>query len=123
MTRERTSVVAAGILLAATIGVRAAEPDQQPAAPAAGAARSGQEIYRAACATCHGPDGRGNPPSHVGFDIPLPDFTDCSFATPEAEADWFAVVHAGGPVRAFARQMPAFAAALTEAEIVAVVSY
>jgi mono/diheme cytochrome c family protein len=91
---------------------------QAPAAP-----RSGAELYRAACATCHGPDGRGNPKSHVGFDLPLPDFTDCSFATPEAEADWFAVVHQGGPVRAFARQMPAFSAALTDDEITAVVRH
>ena len=91
---------------------------QTPAAP-----RSGAELYRAACATCHGADGRGNPKSHVGFDIAIPDFTDCSFATPEAEADWFAVVHQGGPVRAFARQMPAFNAALSEEEIVAVVRH
>jgi mono/diheme cytochrome c family protein len=110
----------AGIVLTVTIGTRAGSPEQTVAAPAA---RSGEQIYRAACATCHGPDGRGNPLSHVGFDIPLPDFTDCSFATPEAEADWFAVVHAGGPVRAFARQMPAFAGALSEEEILAVVTY
>ena len=120
MTWGRISVVAVGMLLAATIGMRAAEPEQQPAAPAA---RSGEQVYRAACATCHGADGRGNPLSHVGFDIPLPDFTDCSFATPEAEADWFAIVHAGGPVRAFARQMPAFADALSEEEILAVITY
>ena len=123
MTRGRTSVVAAGMLLAATIGMRAAEPGQLPEAPAPGRPQSGEQVYRAACATCHGPDGRGNPLSHVGFATPLPDFTDCSFATPEAEADWFAIVHAGGPVRAFARQMPAFAGALSEEAIRAVVTY
>lgn len=85
--------------------------------------RSGGELYAAACATCHGQDGRGNPKSHVGFDLPLPDFTDCSFATPEADADWFAIVHQGGPVRAFARQMPAFNAALSDEEIDAVVRH
>jgi mono/diheme cytochrome c family protein len=101
------------LTLAATIGLSAA----------AQASRSGEEIYRTACATCHGADGRGNPRSHVGFDTPLPDFTDCSFATPEAEADWFAIVHAGGPVRAFARQMPAFGGALTDDEIRRVVGF
>lgn len=86
-------------------------------------ARTGADIYRAACTTCHGPDGRGQPRSHVGFDLELPDFTDCGFATPEAEADWFAIVRNGGPVRAFDRLMPAFGEALTEEEILKVVGH
>ena len=57
------------------------------------------------------------PQSTVGFDVPLPDFTDCSFASREPAADWFAVAHAGGPVRAFDRRMPAFGEALAEDEI------
>jgi mono/diheme cytochrome c family protein len=93
-----------------------------PQAQTAGA-RTGEEIYRAACATCHGADGRGNPKSHVGFNQALPDFTDCGFATPEADADWFGIVHSGGPVRAFARQMPAFGEALSGDEIVRVVAH
>ena len=79
--------------------------------------RSGEELYRFACAACHGVDGMGASRSQVGFDDPLPDFTDCSFNTPEAAADWFAVAHDGGPVRAFSRRMPAFGGALTTAEL------
>lgn len=86
-------------------------------------ARTGADIYRAACSTCHGADGRGQPKSHVGFDVELPDFTDCGFATPEAEPDWFAIVYNGGPVRAFDRHMPSFAEALTEDEILRVVRH
>ncbi|MES1209899.1 MAG: c-type cytochrome, partial [Pseudomonadota bacterium] len=74
--------------------------------------RSGAEVWGAACAACHGPDGAGQPRAVVGFDIPLPDFRDCTFATSEPTADWFAVVHEGGPVRALDRMMPAFAGAL-----------
>ena len=107
-------------LCAKAVGASSAVPHQPAGATGS---RTGSELYKAACATCHGADGRGNPKSHVGFDLALPDFTDCSFATPEAEADWFAVVHQGGPVRAFARQMPAFSAALTEDEITAVVRH
>jgi mono/diheme cytochrome c family protein len=79
--------------------------------------RDGATLYRAACAACHAVDGRGAPQSLVGFDTPLPDFTDCSFASREPAADWFAVAHAGGPVRAFDRRMPAFGDVLSEAEI------
>lgn len=78
---------------------------------------SGESVYRAACAACHGPDGRGAPQLTVGFDVPLPDFTDCSFNSREPSADWFAISHDGGPVRAFDARMPAFGRALTAAEI------
>ena len=84
---------------------------------------SGEETYRTACAACHGPDGKGQPKSVVGFDVALPDFTDCSFATPEVAADWMAVVHEGGPVRAFDKRMPAFGKALSDSDIAAVVEY
>lgn len=69
-------------------------------------------VYARACASCHGTDGRGMPRAHVGFDVPLPDFTDCSFATREPDSDWFAVAHEGGPARAFDHRMPAFGEAL-----------
>jgi hypothetical protein len=87
------------------------------------AAPAGEALYRAACANCHGPDGRGAPPSTVVFSEPLPDFTDCSFATREPAADWAAIVHQGGPARAFARMMPAFGDALSDADIERVVRY
>lgn len=85
--------------------------------PAPRPVRTGAELYKAACATCHGPDGKGSPRSQVGFDAPLPDFTDCSFATPEPDPDWSAVVHLGGTARALDHRMPSFTAALTDDEI------
>jgi mono/diheme cytochrome c family protein len=90
---------------------------QTPAAP------DGRELYQTACAACHGPDGRGRPQAVVGFDVPLPDFTDCGFATPEADADWLAVAHAGGPARAFDRRMPAFGEALSEVDLLRILAY
>jgi len=84
---------------------------------------TGKALYESACMSCHGPDGRGMPRSAVGFDIPVPDFTDCGFATPEPDPDWLIVVQHGGPVRAFDRRMPAFGAALSEDEIKQILGY
>lgn len=83
----------------------------------------GGDLYQAACASCHGSDGRGRPIEVVGFDVPIPDFTECSFATPEADADWAAVIRHGGPVRGFARNMPAFGRALSDEQIQSVLDY
>jgi mono/diheme cytochrome c family protein len=94
-----------------------------PAAPALAVEATGEQVYRAACLTCHGPDGTGASRALVGFDTPLPDFTDCAFASAEADADWHAVIHQGGPIRGLARRMPAFGDALSDAHIEAVVRY
>lgn len=84
---------------------------------------SGEDIYRAACATCHGPDGTGAPRSVVGFDAPIPDFSDCTFATAEPDPDWQAVVHEGGPIRGLDRHMPAFGDALSRDQIALAVGH
>jgi hypothetical protein len=74
-------------------------------------------VYQRACANCHGPDGRGASRALATFSDPLPDFQDCAFATREPDADWLAVIHDGGPARAFGRMMPAFSSALTLEEM------
>jgi mono/diheme cytochrome c family protein len=85
--------------------------------------RSGQEIFLSSCVACHGADGKGQSQSRVGFDVPLPDFSDCNFATREPDADWAAIVSQGGPVRGFSRLMPAFGGVLSLEEIIRVVGY
>ena len=72
------------------------------------------QLYEAACARCHGTDGTGPAPGSVSFDEPVPDFTECSFASREPDGDWIAVAHQGGPVRGFSETMPAFGDALSE---------
>ncbi len=79
--------------------------------------KTGEELYQEACANCHGPNGTGAPRSQVAFDAPIPDFTDCNFATREPDGDWIAVAHQGGPTRGFSEKMPAFGDALTEAQL------
>ena len=87
--------------------------------------RTGEEIYRVACAACHGPDGKGQPPSVLGFEPPdsFPDFTDCAVGSPENDYIWLAVVHLGGRARAESHIMPAFGDILTDAEIDRVVQH
>jgi len=74
-------------------------------------------LYEEACAACHGLDGTGRTAEELAFEPLPPDFTDCEFASREASADWHAIIHEGGPVRAFDRMMPAFGEALTDDEI------
>jgi hypothetical protein len=59
----------------------------------------------------------------VTFTDPLPDFTDCSFASREPDLDWIAVIHDGGPARAFGVMMPAFGEALSIDDMEAIVGH
>jgi hypothetical protein len=85
--------------------------------------KTGKQIFMAACANCHGADGRGVPNSLLGFDQELPDFTDCQFARREPDGDWVIVAHEGGPIRGFSHLMPSFGKVLSAAEILKAVQY
>jgi hypothetical protein len=84
---------------------------------------TGEELYRAGCASCHGEDGRGADREKVAFDVPLPDFADCSFASREPDLDWIAVSHQGGPVRGFDRTMPAFGEAFSQGQLQEIIAH
>src|SRR5690349_7425933 len=75
---------------------------------------TGKEIYEAACIGCHGPDGKGQPESSLGFEKPpqFPDFSDCNGSAREDTFDWRATIHQGGPARGWSEIMPSFADAL-----------
>lgn len=122
-------VVAAAATLSVTAWVTAvlsaATGSEGSRAVSAGAQQHtrGKALYDSACLGCHGPDGRGMPQTTLGFEIPVPDFTDCGFATPEPDADWSAVIVHGGPIRAFDRRMPAFSGALTGEDVRLILGY
>jgi mono/diheme cytochrome c family protein len=86
---------------------------------------SGEQIYKAACVACHGPNGQGTPKSIAGFEPPrtFPDFTRCDQTTPEADLAWKTVITRGGPNRGFSQIMPSFGEALTSKQIDQVVGY
>lgn len=114
---ERAAPAVVGLLLVILVGTASA------GGQVIAALDSGESVYRAACAACHAADGRGAPQLTVGFAVPLPDFTDCSFNSREPAADWFAIGHDGGPARAFDARMPAFGRALTAAQLEMAVGY
>jgi mono/diheme cytochrome c family protein len=84
---------------------------------------TGKDVYQTACASCHGPDGKGAPRTSVLFDTHLPDFTDCAFGIKEADNDWSATIHNGGAARGFSTIMPAFRDALSDEQIGTVIDY
>ncbi|MDP6980671.1 MAG: transporter [Myxococcota bacterium] len=76
----------------------------------------GRALFEERCALCHGLDGKGAP-ENTGIVVPRPDFTDCAFASREADADWGAVATDGGPARGFSPLMPAHRDLLTPEQI------
>jgi hypothetical protein len=86
---------------------------------------SGEAIFAAGCAGCHGARGDGAPEASTVFERPatFPDFTDCPTTTPELDVDWKATITQGGHGRGFSRIMPSFAEELTSAQVDAVIAY
>ncbi len=87
--------------------------------------QGGEQIFKSACAACHGADGRGTPKEIAGFERPrtFPDFTACDQTTPEPNVTWKDVILHGGPTRGFSDIMPSFSEALTSEQIDDVIAY
>jgi len=119
----RSLSICAGVMIAATaLGSRGAIAVDDASTPPLerddwSSLETGAQVYRAACSTCHGADGTGTPHAVRAFDTEVPDFTDCSFASREPHADWFAIAHDGGPTRGFDPLMPAFGGALSDEQL------
>ena len=109
-------------LFALTASVAAWQPSRSSGARTL---TSGEAIYQAGCAGCHGPHGEGAPPTSTEFDRPstFPDFSNCSSTTPELDVDWKATILQGGHGRGFSRIMPSFADELTSEQVDAVIRY
>jgi mono/diheme cytochrome c family protein len=81
---------------------------------AANAQSSGEAVYKAKCASCHGPDGAGATPA--GKATKARDF--CSEEVKkETDAEWIAIITKGKS------KMPAYDKKISDAEIKDVVAY
>jgi len=104
----RIMVVMCGLLIVTA----AASAQPVTTSPATGA-----DLYRAACATCHGMDGKGAPQEALVFEPRPADFSNCRFAPREPDQNWLSIIHRGGPARGFNQIMPSFQDALSSDQI------
>jgi len=88
-------------------------------------ATRGGKLFSAACASCHGRDGKVAPQAIAGFQQPrtFPDFTRCDQTTPEVDSAYKDVIEHGGPSRGFSQIMPAFDQALSAQDVNDLVAY
>jgi mono/diheme cytochrome c family protein len=119
MCRSRWSVAGRIALGVSLVLVATTVAAQEAATPT----RSGREIYESICATCHGPDGKGDVNPDLVKVAPPPDFTDCAFANREPDEAFLAVAHGGGPARGFSPLMPAWGGAFSEQELRLAISH
>lgn len=78
---------------------------------------NGREIYRAKCAACHGPEGRGNGPAAAAMNPRPTNFTDASRRQATTDVAMADVIEHGR------RAMPAFGRMLSRAQIDSLATY
>ena len=63
-------MIGAGVIFTAQFGESATSGDRNPFAPNPESLTIGERVYTEACASCHGPQGRGDGPAAAGLDPP-----------------------------------------------------
>ena len=94
--------------------------------------RTGQEIFAATCAACHGADGHGQPDWHIPKEdgtLPAPPLNGDGHTWHHADGLLYRIVSGGGKiledptVPSFKSGMPAFGEQLSHEELIAVITY
>ena len=111
----------------------AAPPGAQPAAPAppaapaadaaagaaSAAAREAAQIFALRCATCHGPDGRGDGPGSVALEPKPRNYHDAAWQASISDAHLAQIIVEGGPAVGRSPLMPPNPDLATKPEVVA----
>ncbi len=109
------------ILLSATLG-RLVSPSGA-VAPAAVDVEAGRALYATHCALCHGPSGRGDGPSAVGFATKPSDLADGRLINQMPDSFFVNVITHGGSVEGLSPGMPALGGYLSDAQVRQVILY
>lgn len=87
------------------------------AAAAATDVEKGEQIYKARCVLCHGPEGRGDGPGAAALNPKPRNHHDQAYMNSRTDAELLQVIHEGKG------QMPAWKGVLTEDEMKQVLAY
>ena len=87
------------------------------------AAEVGAEIYEVSCASCHGPEGKGDGPASEPLDPKPADLSDAHLMKDMSDGALFWRVSEGGMMEPFNSLMPAWKDTLSEDEIWQVITY
>jgi mono/diheme cytochrome c family protein len=125
MTRLASSILCGAIIFAVAAGFTGLSLSAQPKGNVKLKLDTGKEIYEAGCISCHGPDGKGQMETTLGFQKPenFPDFTRCDQTTPADDISWKGAIRDGGPPRGLSQIMPSFGDMLTSEQMDKVIHY
>ena len=119
-------------LIACTSSPGESSPTSEISASPTPAHRTGQEIFVAICATCHGADGEGQPNWHIKKEdgtLPAPPLNGDGHTWHHSDGFLYRVVSQGGKIQEdpslpdFKSGMPAFGEQLSHEEITNVLTY
>ena len=83
----------------------------------------GKGTYDAMCSACHGTDGRGDGPAAAALEPKPPDLQDAAWWEGKTDEHLQKVITQGGPSVGLSPLMAPVGAALTEAELAALLDY
>ena len=98
----------------------------QPAAPAASTAPAqvqADALYKQYCASCHGPDGKGNGPAAAALPVKPADHTNPAVMSKISDAELFKAIKEGGQAVGKSPAMPPWGGALKDEQIRALVAH
>jgi len=84
---------------------------------------AGKVKFDQLCATCHGANGKGDGPASAALNPKPRNFADAALMSKKTDADLAKVIKNGGAANGLSPVMPAWGAALSDADIANVIAY
>ena len=98
-------------------GVRIAQADMK------GDPAKGKEIFQSTCATCHGPEGKGDGPASAALDPKPRNLSDAAYVSTLSDEHIFKVINEGGASVGKSPMMAAWGGILSQDDIWNVIAY